>query len=468
LSRKKKLLIFENLEIIDIAAEGMSVAKAGNMVIFVPGMIPGDIADVKITRKKRKYMTGYPIRIIKESELRIAPFCKHFGTCGGCKWQNLPYEKQIYYKQKQVADSLQRIGKVPIPEILPIIGSEKQRYYRNKLEYTFSETRWLSDEEIKAGEEISDRKALGFHIPGKFDRVLNIEECFLQDDLSNKIRNALREYTNNEGLGYYHHSQNKGFMRNLIIRNTQVGEWMVFVVFADNDIKAIEGVMKFLQTKFPEITSLLYVINKKGNDTILDLEINCFSEQDHIFEEMGDLRFKIGAKSFFQTNTAQALELYRSVLDFASLTGSDVVYDLYTGTGTIANYLARKCKKVIGIESVEAAIEDARVNATMNGITNVSFFAGDLKDVMNDEFIELHGKPDVLVTDPPRAGMHPDVVKTILKMMPAKIVYVSCNPATQARDINLLSEKYNVVAIQPVDMFPHTHHVENIAVLELK
>ena len=468
MSRKKKLLILENLEIVDIAAEGMSVAKAGNMVIFVPGMIPGDIADVKITRKKRKYMTGYPIRIIKESELRIAPFCKHFGTCGGCKWQNLPYEKQIYYKQKQVADSLQRIGKVPIPELLPIIGSEKQRYYRNKLEYTFSETRWLSDEEIKAGEEISDRKALGFHIPGKFDRVLNIEECFLQDDLSNKIRNALREYTTNEGLGYYHHAQNKGFMRNLIIRNTQVGEWMVIVVFADNDIKAIEGVMKFLQTKFPEITSLLYVINKKGNDTILDLEINCFSGQDHIFEEMGDLRFKIGAKSFFQTNTAQALELYRTVLDFASLTGSDVVFDLYTGTGTIANYLARKCKKVIGIESVEAAIEDARVNASMNGITNVSFFAGDLKDLLNDEFIELHGKPDVLVTDPPRAGMHPDVVKTILNMMPAKIVYVSCNPATQARDINLLSEKYNVVAIQPVDMFPHTHHVENIAALELK
>jgi len=466
--RKKKLPVIENLEIIDIGAEGMSIAKVDNMVVFIPGMIPGDIVDVQITRKKRKFMTGHPLRIVKESDQRTTPFCKHFGICGGCKWQNLPYERQLFYKQKQVVDSLERIGKIAIPEIRPIIGSEKQKYYRNKLEYTFSETRWLSDSEIKSKEIIIDRRALGFHIPGKFDRVLDIEECFLQDDLSNRIRNSIREFTHNMGLEYYNQVTNSGFLRNLIIRSTQLNEWMVIVVFAYDDKPVINSVMQFLQEKFPEITALNYVVNSKSNDTIQDQEIILYSGRDFIYEAIGNLKFKIGAKSFFQTNSTQAGELYRLALEFASLTGNEIVYDLYTGTGTIACYIAHQCKEVIGLEYLETAVEDAKINATINGITNMSFFAGDIKDILNDSFFEIHGKPDVIITDPPRAGMHPDVIQSILRAMPSRIVYVSCNPATQARDISLMDEKYKVVAIQPVDMFPHTHHVENVICLEMK
>jgi 23S rRNA (uracil1939-C5)-methyltransferase len=466
--RKKKLPVIENLEILDIGAEGMSIGKVDNMVVFIPGMIPGDIVDVQINKKRRKFMSGYALRIIKESGQRTTPFCQHFGVCGGCKWQNLPYEKQLFYKQKQVSDNLERIGKVFLSDIRPIIGSDKQRYYRNKLEFTFSETRWLSNKEIKSGEAIENRRALGFHIPGKFDRVLDIQECFLQDDLSNKIRNSIREYTFNKGLEYYNQSTNTGFLRNLIIRNTELSEWMVILVFKHDDSPAIKEILEYITQKFPEITSLSYVINPKSNDTINDLDIQLFSGRDHIFEMVGKLRFKIGAKSFFQTNSTQVRELYKIALDFASLTGNEVVYDLYTGTGTIACYIADRCKEVIGLEYVEVAVEDAKINASINEISNVRFFAGDMKNVFNSEFIEVNGKPDVIITDPPRAGMHPDVVQAILNASPSRIVYVSCNPATQARDINLLDEKYKVTAIQPVDMFPHTHHVENVVCLERK
>lgn len=466
--KKKKLPIIEHLEITDIAAEGMAIAKSGNMVVFVPSMIPGDIADIQITRKRKKFMTGYPVRIVKESDQRVKPFCKHFGVCGGCKWQNLPYAKQLEFKQKQVADSLQRIGKIEFLEISPIIGSKQQQYYRNKLEYTFSERRWLSNEEIKRVDQVHERKALGFHIPGKFDRILDIHECFLQQDLSNRIRNAIREYTLIHDFDYYDQATNKGFLRNLIIRNTQIGEWMVVLVFEHDEAKAIKELMEFICIEFPEINSLAYVINSKVNDTIQDLDIKLFSGRDHIIEKINDLKFKIGTKSFFQTNTLQAKELYQVVAKFADLSGEELVYDLYTGTGTIACYIAKECRKVIGIEYIKAAVEDAKTNAELNGFHNAEFYAGDLNNILNNAFIEKNGKPDVIITDPPRAGMHPDVVKTILDILPSSIVYVSCNPATQARDINLMSEKYKIIAVQPVDMFPHTHHVENVVALRMK
>ncbi len=468
MGRKKKLPIIEHLEITDIAAEGMAIAKSGNMVVFVPSMIPGDIADIQITRKRKKFMTGYPVRIVKESDQRVKPFCKHFGVCGGCKWQNLPYAKQLEFKQKQVADSLQRIGKIEFLEISPIIGSKQQQYYRNKLEYTFSERRWLSNEEIKRVDQVHERKALGFHIPGKFDRILDIHECFLQQDLSNRIRNAIREYTLIHDFDYYDQATNKGFLRNLIIRNTQIGEWMVVLVFEHDEAKAIKELMEFICIEFPEINSLAYVINSKVNDTIQDLDIKLFSGRDHIIEKINDLKFKIGTKSFFQTNTLQAKELYQVVAKFADLSGEELVYDLYTGTGTIACYIAKECRKVIGIEYIKAAVEDAKTNAELNGFHNAEFYAGDLNNILNNAFIEKNGKPDVIITDPPRAGMHPDVVKTILDILPSSIVYVSCNPATQARDINLMSEKYKIIAVQPVDMFPHTHHVENVVALRMK
>jgi 23S rRNA (uracil1939-C5)-methyltransferase len=466
--RRRKLPLIENLEIIDVAAEGKAIGKHNDMVVFVPWLIPGDIADVQITRKRKKFMEGQAIRVHKYSTDREEPFCEHFGACGGCKWQNLPYEKQLHFKQKQVVDNLTRIGKLKVEDVKPILASVKTKYYRNKLEYTFSASRWLTEDEVAKGDKIANRNALGFHVPGMFDRVIDLNHCYLQDEFSDKLRLAIRKYSEEEGFSYYHQRSNEGFLRNLIVRNTNIGERMVIVVFGNNDQDKIEAMMYFIKDNFSHITSLMYVVNEKLNDTIGDLDIRLYDGRDHIFEEMEGLKFKIGPKSFFQTNSDQALELYKITREFAGLKKEDVVYDLYTGTGTIANFVAKECKKVIGVEYVEDAIIDAKMNSELNGIDNTAFFAGDMKDVLNTEFIVEHGAPDVIITDPPRAGMHPDVVQTILNASPEKIVYVSCNPATQARDIELLSEKYLVTAIQPVDMFPHTHHVENVVRLERK
>ena len=468
MARRKKFPIIEKLEIVDIADGGKAVGKSDEMVVFVKGLVPGDIANVQIYRKRKKYMEGNVIDIVKQSNFRVKPFCSHFGICGGCKWQNLSYEKQLYFKQKLVENNIQRIGHIEIPEIHPIIGSEEQKSYRNKLEYTFTNTRWLDDEEIKSEQEIDDRRTLGFHIPGRFDRVLHIDTCYLQDDLSNKIRNAVREYTMAENYSYYDQRQNVGFMRNLIVRNTEFGEWMVIVVFNEHNKTLINKLLTHIQGKFSEITSLMYVINSKVNDTIHDLKVHLFSGRDFIYEQLGDLKFKIGPKSFFQTNTNQALVLYKIAEKFADLKGNEIVYDLYTGTGTIANFLARQCKTMIGLEYVDEAIRDAETNAEINNIKNASFFTGDIKDLLSESFTKDHGLPDIIITDPPRAGMHPDVVQSILDIQPQRIVYISCNPATQARDINILSEKYTLAAIQPVDMFPHSHHVENVVQLDLK
>ncbi len=454
--------------IIDIADQGKAVGKADDAVVFVQGLVPGDIANVKVIRKRKNYMEGILIDLIRESDSRNQPFCQHFGVCGGCKWQNLSYDKQLYFKQKQVADNLQRIGQVEIPEIEPVIGSKKQQYYRNKLEYTFSNTRWLSDAEVRSENQFSDRRALGFHIAGKFDRILDIETCYLQNDLSNLIRNEVRAFTLSNNYSYYDQRQNQGLLRNLIIRNTEYGEWMVMLVFQYNEKNLIEKLLKHIESKFPELTSLLYVINPKVNDTIHDLDVLFFSGRDFVYEKLDDLKFKIGPKSFFQTNTFQALELYRKALHFAELNGTEIIYDLYTGTGTIANFVASHCKKVIGLDYIEEAIQDAYFNSELNGITNTGFFTGDIKDLLNEDFIKQNGMPDVIITDPPRAGMHNDVVQSILNIQPGRIVYISCNPATQSRDIKLLSIKYKLTAIQPVDMFPHTHHVENIVRLDLK
>lgn len=468
MGRRRKLPLIENLEIIDVAAEGKAIGKHNEMVVFVPWLIPGDVADVQVTRKRKKFMEGQAVKVHKYSDDREEPFCEHFGACGGCKWQNLPYEKQLHFKQKQVVDNLTRIGKIKIDDVQPIKASAKTKYYRNKLEYTFSASRWLTNEEVAKGDKITLRNALGFHVPGMFDRVIDLNHCYLQDEFSDKLRLALRKYTEEEGFTYYHQRSNEGFLRNLIVRNTNIGERMVIVVFGENDQNKIEALMYFIKDNFSHITSLMYVVNEKLNDTIGDLEIKLYNGRDHIFEEMEGLKFKIGPKSFFQTNSDQALELYKITREFANLQKDDVVYDLYTGTGTIANFVAKECKKVVGVEYVEDAIKDAKVNSEINGIENTLFFAGDMKDVLNNEFIHEHGAPDVIITDPPRAGMHGDVVQTILNAAPQKIVYVSCNPATQARDIELLSEKYKVKAIQPVDMFPHTHHVENVVRLERK
>jgi 23S rRNA (uracil1939-C5)-methyltransferase len=466
--RKRKHPLIEKLEIIDIAAEGKAIGKYNNQVVFVPWLAPGDVADVQVVRKKKKFMEARVEKIHEHSSLRQHPFCKHFTICGGCKWQHLPYGHQLKFKQKQVVDNLTRIGKVELKNISKIKPSLKEKYYRNKLEFTFSATRWLTDDEVEKKEDITDRNALGFHVPGRFDRVLDIEKCYLQDDLSNQIRLAVREFAIKEEFSFYHQRANEGFLRNLIIRNSNLGEWMVIMVFGEERPNDIESFMYYIKDLFPQITSLQYVVNTKVNDTIGDLDIVLFDGREYILEEMEGLQFKIGAKSFFQTNSDQALELYKIARNFAQLNKTDLVYDLYTGTGTIANFVAKQCKQVIGVEYVEPAIVDARINAENNGNDNTLFFAGDMKDVLDDDFIALHGKPNVLITDPPRAGMHPDVVKTILRAEPDRIVYVSCNPATQARDLELLSEKYEVTAVQPVDMFPHTHHVENVVRLDKK
>lgn len=458
--------MIENIEITDVATEGKAIAKQDNMVIFTQYAVPGDVVDIQITRKKNSYMEGRVVKFHRFAEKRSEAFCTHYGVCGGCKWQILPYEEQIKHKQKQVLNNLTRIGKVELPEITPIIGSEQIMYYRNKLEFTFSNKKWLTEEVIKSGEAVDNMNALGFHIPGKFDKVLDIEECHLQTQISNEIRNEIKSFALANGLEFFDIRNQEGFLRNIIIRTASTGETMLIVIFYKDDKEKRELLMNHLAGKFPQITSLLYIINGKCNDSITDQEVITFKGRDHIIEEMEGLKFKVGPKSFYQTNSKQAYELYKVTRNFANLSGNELVYDLYTGTGTIACFVSKMAQKVVGIEYVPEAIEDAKVNADLNKIGNTLFYAGDMKEILTDEFIGHHGKPDVIITDPPRDGMHKDVIDTILRAEPQRIVYVSCNPATQARDLNLLDTKYRVTAVQPVDMFPHTHHVENVVLLQ--
>ena len=468
MGRKKVLPLLEKVLISDIGSEGNAVARVENMVVFVPMLVPGDVVDIRVTRKRKKYLEGIVIRFHEYSPDRIKPACRHFGVCGGCKWQHLPYRLQLMYKQKQVEDNLVRIGKVVLPVISPIIGSSDTYYYRNKLEFTFSDRRWLTREEINSDEDFEKNDALGFHIPGLFDKVLDIKECHLQCDPSNAIRDAVRRYAHRNALQFFNLRQQSGFLRNLIIRTSSDGKVMVIVVFFMDEKERREGLLDFIASQFPLITSLFYIINSKKNDSLADQEPILFRGEDHLLETMEGLQFRVGPKSFYQTNTSQALRLYMVAKDFAGLSGNEVVYDLYTGTGTIALFLASSAKKVIGIEYVEEAIRDAIVNSQLNKINNTKFYAGDIRKVLNENFMQENGYPDVIVTDPPRAGMHEDVVATILQARPSRIVYVSCNPATQSRDIQLLSGKYYVAGVQPVDMFPQTHHVENVVLLRLR
>lgn len=468
---KKPLPILENITITDIAAEGKAIAKVDELVVFVPYVVPGDVVDLQIRRKKHNYAEAEAIKFHTYSAVRSVPFCKHYGVCGGCKWQILPYEEQIKYKQQQVMSNLQRIGKIPLPECSPILGSKETKFYRNKLEFTFSNKRWLTNEEVQSDASFTQMNGLGFHIPTAFDKVLDIDECFLQCELTNKLRNTIRQYALDHNYPFINLRTQEGMLRNLIIRTSTTGELMVILIsrISNNDeMKRFMELLQYVGDTFPEITSLLYVVNNKCNDTITDLDVITFKGNDHIFEEMEGLRFKIGPKSFYQTNSRQAYELYKVARNFAELTGKELVYDLYTGTGTIANFVARQAERVIGIEYVPEAIEDAKVNSDINDIRNTLFYAGDMKDILTEAFVKKHGKPDVIITDPPRAGMHEDVVNVILNAEPQRIVYVSCNPATQARDLQLLDAKYRVTAIQPVDMFPQTHHVENVVQLKLK
>ena len=454
-----------------MAAEGKAIAKVNDLVVFVPYVVPGDIVDLQIKRKKHHYAEAEAVKFHKYAKNRAVPFCQHYGVCGGCKWQILPYTEQLRYKQKQVVDNLTRIGKIELPEISPILGSEKTQFYRNKLEYTFSNKRWLTAEEVKENVVYEQMNAVGFHIPNAFDKVLAIEKCWLQDDVSNRIRNAVRDYAYEHNYPFINLRTHEGMLRNLIVRTSNTGELMVILVSKierDEEMELFKRLLQFVADSFPEITSLLYIVNNKCNDTITDLDVQVFKGKDHIFEEMEGLRFKVGPKSFYQTNSEQAYHLYKVARDFAGLTSNELVYDLYTGTGTIANFVSRQAKRVIGIEYVPEAIEDAKVNSEINGIKNTLFFAGDMKDMLTQDFIVQYGRPDVIITDPPRAGMHPDVVNVILFAHPRRIVYVSCNPATQARDLQLLDIKYRVKAVQPVDMFPHTHHVESVVLLELR
>jgi 23S rRNA (uracil1939-C5)-methyltransferase len=467
--KKKELPLLEKVTITDVAAEGKAVAKVNELVIFVPYVVPGDVVDLQVKRKKNHYAEAVAVKFHEKSPLRTEPFCSHFGVCGGCKWQCLSYEEQLKYKQKQVFDNLTRIGKVELPEFRPILGSEKTRFYRNKLEFTFSNKRWLTEEEVKQDVKYDQMNAVGFHIPGAFDKVLAIDKCWLQDDISNQIRNAVRDYAYAHNFPFFDLRTQEGLLRNIMIRTSSTGELMVVLqckVTDDEGRRKMEEILQFMADSFPQITSLMYVINNKCNDTIGDLDVEVFKGNDHIFEEMEGLRFKVGPKSFYQTNSEQAYNLYKVAREFAELTGNELVYDLYTGTGTIANFVARQARKVVGIEYVPEAIEDAKVNSALNGIDNTLFYAGDMKDILTNDFIAEHGHPDVIITDPPRAGMHNDVIDVILAAEPKRIVYVSCNPATQARDLQLLDGKYKVTAVQPVDMFPHTHHVENVVQLE--
>ncbi|MDK2841526.1 MAG: rRNA (uracil1939-C5)-methyltransferase [Anaerophaga sp.] len=466
-SRRNKPLL-ERVVISDIAAEGKALGKVNDTVVFVPLAAPGDVVDVQVTKKRKRYYEGRPVRFHHLSDIRTEPFCRHFGICGGCKWQHIPYDEQLKFKQREVWNNLKRIGKVELPEISPILPSPEERFYRNKLEFTFSNRRWLSPEEMESDEIISNKNGLGFHIPGMFDKVIDIEECHLQRTPSNEVRLAVRNFALENNWPFFDLKTQEGFLRTLIIRTSSTGEAMVIIVFYHDDKKKREQLFEHLIKKFPDVTSWMYVINEKANDTITDLKVHLFSGRDHIFEEMEGLKFKIGPKSFYQTNSLQAYNLYKVARSFAGLTGNETVYDLYTGTGTIANFIAHNARKVIGIEYVPEAIENAEENSELNGISNTRFLAGDMKDILTYDLFEKEGFPDVLITDPPRAGMHEDVVRTILNAAPEKVVYVSCNSATQARDINLLDARYKVSALQPVDMFPHTHHVENIALLERK
>jgi len=463
--RKSKPFL-EGVTITDIGAEGKAIARVNDVVVFTTHVIPGDVVDLQVTKKRTKYMEAIVKRVIQESPDRVPAFCEHFEVCGGCKWQFLPYEKQLFYKQKQVADQLRRIGRIELPEISPILGSEKTTYYRNKLEFGFSNKRWLTYEEIGLEGDDLNKNALGFHIPGLFDKILDINKCWLQDDPSNQIRNFIKDYANDNGLEFFDRRIQSGLLRNIIIRTSTTGDVMLIVCFFSEQTENRERLLAAIAAEFPQISSLMYVINPKGNDTIHDQEIMVYKGNNYILEEMEGLKFKISPKSFYQTNSEQAHELYKVAREFAGFKGDEVVYDLYTGTGTIANFIARNVQKVVGIEYVAEAIEDAHVNSELNGITNTIFFAGDMKKILNSDFIARHGQPDVIITDPPRAGMDEEVVKTIVEAAPEKVVYVSCNPATQARDLALMDEFYKVTRIQPVDMFPHTHHVENVVLLE--
>lgn len=469
--KKKELPLLEGITITGVAAEGKAIARVDNLVVFVPYVIPGDVVDLQIKRKKHSYAEAEAVKVHQYSDKRAIPFCQHYGVCGGCQWQVLDYSEQLKYKQQQVVDNLSRIGKVVLPEISPILGSEQTQGYRNKLEYTFSNKRWLTREEVAQNVVYDQMNAVGFHIPGAFDKVLAIEKCWLQDDISNRIRNAIRDYAYEHQYTFINLRTHEGMLRNLIIRTSTTGELMVILlaqIKTGEEMRLFETLLQYVADSFSEITSLLYIINNKVNDSIGDLEVHTFKGEDHIFEEMEGLRFKVGPKSFYQTNSRQAYNLYKVARQFAGLTGNELVYDLYTGTGTIANFVSRQAHRVIGIEYVPEAIEDARINSEINGIDNTLFFAGDMKDILTEDFIREHGRPDVIITDPPRAGMHPDVVNVILQSAPKRIVYVSCNPATQARDLQLLDSKYSVKAVQPVDMFPHTYHVENVVLLEIR
>ncbi len=466
--KKKELPLLEGIEIADVAAEGNSLARVDDMVVFIPFGAPGDIADVKIDRKKRKYAEGHIEKLVKPSDIRVEPHCEHFTVCGGCRWQHLPYTFQLKCKQQQVQDALQRIAKIPYPEITPIIGSDNIWEYRNKMEYTFSNKMWLTYDQMRSGVEFPDRRAAGFHIPGAFDKVLDINKCHLQDDLGNRIRLFIKDFGKAHGYEFYDLREQYGFLRTLMIRIASTGEVMVVMAVGENDPAKINELMTAIGDKFPEIISLHYVVNTKVNDTISDQEIILFKGREYIEEEMEGLRFRIGPKSFYQTNSRQAYKLYSVARKLANLNGDELVYDLYTGTGTIACFIAPNVRHVIGIEYVPEAIEDAKINAEVNKLANTEFYAGDMKDVLTADFIAEHGRPDVIVVDPPRAGMHENVVKVILEASPRRIVYVSCNPATQARDLALLHEKYDIEAVQPVDMFPHTQHVENVVALALR
>ena len=467
--------LLEGVTIEAIAAEGKCLLHWNDLVVFVPWCVPGDVCDVQIRRKKHSFAEGEVVRFIEYSKVRATPFCEHFGVCGGCKWQNLPYEEQLRAKQQQVYDQLTRIGKIELPEFRPILGSVKTQEYRNKLDFGCANKRYLTKEQMRdlppaptEGGGAKDVPAIGFHITGAFDKILPIEKCWLMDDLHNQIRNEVRDYAIGHGLTFFDLRQQVGLLRDVIIRNSNTGEWLVIIQFhydEEGDEQRAKGLLQHLADKFPQITALMYLNNQKCNDTIGDQDILTFKGNDHIYETMEDLRFKVGPKSFYQTNTEQAYHLYSVAREFAGLTGEELVYDLYTGTGTIANFVAKKARKVIGIEYVPEAIEDAKINSQENHIDNTLFFAGDMKDILTDAFIAEHGRPDVIITDPPRAGMHPDVVKTILRAAPQRIVYVSCNPATQARDLQDLDADYKVEAVQPVDMFPHTPHVENVVLL---
>ncbi len=463
--KRKELPVIEGVEITDVAAEGKALGRVDEMVVFVPFAAPGDIVDVKIDKKRKSYAEGHIERLVKPSDIRVEPRCEHFTVCGGCRWQHLPYDFQLACKQRQVTDALTRIAKVELPEITPIKGSADIWEYRNKMEYTFSNRCWLTFEQLRSGEDFPDRDAAGFHIPGAFDKVLDIKRCHLQDDLGNRLRLFIKDFGKQHGYAFYDLRAQQGLLRTLMIRIASTGEIMAVMVFGEDNKEKIKTLLDAVSEAFPEITSLMYVVNTKVNDTIADQEVLLYAGKPYIEEEMEGLRFRVGPKSFYQTNSRQAYELYKVARDFARLSGGELVYDLYTGTGTIANFVSRRASRVIGIEYVEDAIADARINSEVNGITNTEFFAGDMKDVLTDEFIAEHGRPDVMIVDPPRAGMHQDVVDVILRAEPARIVYASCNPATQARDLALLDCKYGVEAVQPVDMFPHTQHVENVVAL---